>query len=135
MKNEREMALRILAEAPWLKGLAPALPELLLKEGRLEPYPAGRWRQAAGDPGRGITVVVEGAVALYCEGSANQVVQFTQVGPGAAFGHPLSIGSTWNVTAVCIEPTLLLSVSQASIQRLREEEPDLLAAVVRLAYF
>lgn len=134
MKNDRLKALEILASAPWLKGLAPGLPEMLANEGRLEHYPAGRWRQAAGDPGRGITVIVDGAVALYCQGSANQVVQFTQVGPGAAFGHPLSTGSTWNVTAVCIEPSLLLSVSQSSIQRLRETEPDLLAAVVRLAH-
>jgi CRP/FNR family cyclic AMP-dependent transcriptional regulator len=133
MKNDR-LALEILANAPWLKGLATGLPEMLVKEGRLEHYPAGRWRQAAGDPGTGITVIIEGAVALYCQGSAQQVVQFTQVGPGAAFGHPLSTGSTWNVTAVCIEPTLVLSVSQSAIQRLRETEPDLLAVVVRLAY-
>jgi CRP/FNR family transcriptional regulator, cyclic AMP receptor protein len=134
MKNDRLMALEILANAPWLNGLAQGLPEILVKEGRLERYPAGRWRQAAGDPGIGVTVVIEGAVALYCQGSANQVVQFTQVGPGAAFGHPLSTGTTWNVTAVCIEPTLVLSVSQSAIQRLRETEPDLLAAVVWLAY-
>ncbi len=133
MKNDR-LALEILANVPWLKGLAPGLPEMLVKEGRLEHYPAGRWRQAAGDPGNGITVIIEGAVALYCQGSAHQVVQFTQVGPGAAFGHPLSTGSTWNVTAVCIEPMLVLSVSRSAIQRLRETEPDLLAVVVRLAY-
>ena len=134
MKNDRLMALDILANAPWLEGLAPGLPDLLVKEGRLEDYPAGRWRQAAGDPGIGVTVIVAGAVALYCQGSADQVVQFTQIGPGGAFGHPLSTGSTWNVTAVCVEPTLLLSVSQATIRRLCETEPDLLAAVVRLAY-
>src|SRR5579859_2359741 len=134
MKNDRSMASEILAKAPWLSGLSPGLPEMLLNEGRLEHYPAGRWRQAAGDPGLGITVIVDGSMALYCQGSAHQVVQFTQVGPGAAFGHPFSVGSTWNVTAVCIEPTLLLGVSQASIQRLRAIEPDLLAAVVRLAY-
>jgi CRP-like cAMP-binding protein len=107
---------------------------MLVKEGRLEHYPAGRWRQAAGDPGKGVTVIVEGVVALYCKGSANQVVQFSQVGPGAAFGHPLSTGSAWNVTAVCIEPTLPPSVSQSAIQRLRETESDLLAAAARLAY-
>jgi CRP/FNR family transcriptional regulator, cyclic AMP receptor protein len=134
MKNDRSMALEILANAPWLKGLAPGLPEILVKEGRLDRYPTGRWRQAAGEPGTGVTVVIEGAVALYCEGSANQVVQFAQLGPGGAFGHPLSPGGTWNVTAVCVEPTLVLSVSQAAIQRLRETEPDLLAAVVLLAY-
>ena len=134
MKSDRLMALEILASAPWLKGLAPGLPEMLVNEGRLEHYPAGRWRQAAGDPGKGITVIVEGAVALYCQGSANQVVQFTQVGPGAAFGHPLSTGGTWNITAVCVEPTLVLSVSQSAIQRLRETEPDVLAAAVRLAH-
>ena len=134
MKSDRLKALEVLAGAPWLEGLAPGLPDMLVNEGRLEHYPAGRWRQAAGDPGIGITVIVEGAVALYCQGSANQVVQFSQAGAGAAFGHPLSTGGTWNVTAVCTEPTLLLSVSQAAIQRLRETEPDLLAAVVRLAY-
>ena len=79
-------------------------------------------------------MIIEGAVALYCQGTANQVVQFTQVGPGGAFGHPLSTGGAWNITAVCIEPTLVLSVSQSAIQRLRETEPDLLAAAVRLAH-
>ncbi|HEY1926705.1 MAG TPA: Crp/Fnr family transcriptional regulator [Caulobacteraceae bacterium] len=134
MKNDRLTALEILANAPWLKGLAPGLPEILVKEGRLERYPAGRWRQAAGDPGIGVTVIIEGAVALYCQGSANQVVQFMQVGPGAAFGHSLSTGGGSNVTAVCVEPTLVLSVTQSAIQRLSETEPELLAAVVRLAY-
>src|ERR1700761_6982596 len=102
MKNDRLTALDILGNAPWLKGLAPQLPEMLVTEGRLERYVAGRWRQAAGDPGRGITVIVDGAVALYCQGSANQIVRFSQVGPGAAFGHPLSTNNSWNVTAVCV---------------------------------
>jgi CRP-like cAMP-binding protein len=134
MKNDRLTALDVLTNAPWLKGLAPGLPEILVKEGRLERYPAGRWRQAAGDPGSGVTAIIEGAVALYCQGSANQVAQFMQVGPGAAFGHSLFTGGGSNVTAVCVEPTLVLSVSQPAIQRLSESEPELLSAVVRLAY-
>jgi CRP-like cAMP-binding protein len=132
MKSDRAKALEILEDAPWLEGLAPGLPERLATEGRLEHYPAGRWRHAAGDPGRGLTVVIEGAVALFCQGSANQVVQFTQVGPGAAFGHPLQLGTTSNITAICMEPSLLLSLSQPTIERLRGSEPDLLAGLVRL---
>jgi CRP-like cAMP-binding protein len=134
MENDRLMALEILANAPWLRGLSPRLPKILVEKGRLERYAAGRWRQAAGEPGKGITVIIDGAVALYCQGSAKQVVQFSQVGPGAAFGHPLSTGRTWNVTAVCVAPTLLLSISQQEIRRMCETEPDLLAAVVLLAY-
>ena len=134
MKNDRVTALEVLTDAPWLRGLAPRMPEILVREGRLDRYPAGRWRQAAGDPGNGVTAIIEGAVALYCQGSANQVVQFMQVGPGAAFGHSLSTGGGSNITAVCIEPTLVLSVSRSAIQRLSETEPELLAAMVRLAY-
>jgi CRP/FNR family transcriptional regulator, cyclic AMP receptor protein len=134
MKSDRLTALEVLTNATWLQGLAPRLPEILVREGRLDRYPEGRWRQAAGDPGNGVTAIIEGAVALYCQGSANQVVQFMQVGTGAAFGHSLSTGGGSNVTAVCIEPTLVLSVSQSAIQRLSETEPELLAAVVRLAY-
>ncbi|HEY2050380.1 MAG TPA: Crp/Fnr family transcriptional regulator [Caulobacteraceae bacterium] len=134
MKNDRLTALEVLANSPWLEGLAQDLPEILVKEGRLERHPAGRWRQAAGEPGSGVTAIIEGAVALYCQGSANQVVQFTQVGPGAAFGHSLSTGGGSNITAICVEPTLALSVSQPTIQRLSEIEPEFLAAVVRLAY-
>lgn len=134
MKSDRLAALEVLTNAAWLQGLGPGLPEILVREGRLDRYPAGRWRQAAGDPGNGVTAIIEGAVALYCQGSAGQVVQFMQVGPGAAFGHSLSTGRGSNVTAVCIEPTLALSVSQAAIQRLSVTEPALLAVMVRLAY-
>src|ERR1700761_4326081 len=125
MKNDRLTALEVLANSPWLEGLAQDLPEILVREGRLERYPAGRWRQAAGDVGNGVTAIIEGAVALYCQGSANQVVQFMQLGPGAAFGHSLSTGGGSNVTAVCVEPTLVLSISQRAIQRLSETEPEL----------
>jgi len=134
MENDRLTALEVLSNVPWLKGLSTRLPAMLVERGHLEHYATGRWRQAAGEPGIGITLIVEGAVALYCQGSASQIVQFTQIRSGGAFGHPLSTGGTWNVTAVCIEPTSLLSVPQAAIRRMCEVEPDLLAAVVRLAY-
>ena len=52
MKNDRQTTLDILADAPWLTGLAAGLPELLLKEGRLEHYSRrtlapGGWRTPA----------------------------------------------------------------------------------------
>ena len=134
MKTDRQLALELLSGLPWLRGLSARLPELLLQHGRLLRYEANEWRQAAGEPGVGMTIIVSGAVDLYCPGRDDQMVRFNQIGTGASFGQVFQSGHPWIITAVCVEPSLLLGIKHNSFNRIAESDPDMNLALARLGY-
>jgi len=135
MTDDRQAALDMLHAAGWLAPYDPDLAEALLAEGWLGRLDAGRWAQAEGDEHTGVLVVIEGAVDLYCQAPGDREVRFNQIGAGAAVGQTVSFGGGPRlVTAVCAEPSLLLRVSDAGLERIARTRPEIWRAVASLVY-
>lgn len=125
----------LLAAAPWLQGLSPALPGALAAEGRLARIAAGRWLQAEGDDETGLLLVVDGAVNLFSQAGGGREVLVGQIGAGQAIGQALSFGGGPRVmTAICAEDSLVLRVADAALHRVAAREPDLWRGLTALLY-
>ncbi len=136
MSEDRDQALRLLGVARWLEAYPPGLAEALVAEGALTRLRAGQWAQAEGDEETGLMVVIEGAVDLFCQAPGDREVRISHAGAGAALGQTMRFGGGPRlVTAVCAEPSLLLRVSDAGLERIARLRPDIWRAVATLVYF
>lgn len=136
MSEDRDQALGLLHMARWLEAYEPGLAEALVAEGVLGRLRAGQWAQAEGDEETGLMVVIEGAVDLFCQAPGDREVRINQIGAGAAVGQTMRFGGGPRlVTAVCAEPSLLLRVSDAGLERIARLRPDIWRAVATLVYF
>jgi CRP/FNR family transcriptional regulator, cyclic AMP receptor protein len=135
VRHDRESAASVLRQAAWLRGYAPELAEQLLAEGRLVHRAIGEWAQAEGDDRGGLFVVVTGLLHSYFAADAEREVMIGLVGPGAMLGHATRFsGGPRLVTAVCVQPTLLLELSEAALDRVAEQRPELWRALADFAY-
>ncbi|CAN7184816.1 Crp/Fnr family transcriptional regulator [Phenylobacterium sp. LjRoot164] len=135
MTDDRRLALEVLHAAGWLAPYGPGLADALLAEGQLARLGAGRWAQAEGDEETGLLVVIEGAVDLYCQAPGDREVRFSQAGPGGALGQSVAFGGGPRiVTAVCAQPSLLLRVSDAGLERIARTRPEIWRALAALVY-
>jgi len=135
MSEDREKALALLQTARWLNAYSPGLAEALMAEGALSRLRAGQWAQAEGDEETGLMVVIEGAVDLFCQAPGDREVRISHAGAGAALGQAMRFGGGPRlVTAVCAEPSLLLRVSDAGLERIARLRPDVWRAVATLVY-
>ncbi len=135
MIDDRQAALDMLRATGWLAPYGEDLAQALLAEGSLARLAAGRWAQAEGDEQTGLLAVVEGAVDLYCQAPGDREVRFNQIGAGAALGQTIAFGGGPRlVTAVCAEPSLLLRVSDAGLERIARTRPQIWRAVASLVY-
>ncbi len=135
MTEDRQAALDLLHAQPWLAPYAPVLAQALLAEGALARLDAGRWAQAEGDEHTGLLVVIQGALDLYCQAPGDRELRFNQIGAGAALGQTMSFGGGPRlVTAVCAEPSLVLRVSDAGLERIARAHPEVWRAVASLVY-
>lgn len=136
MSEDRDQALKLLGVARWLEAYPPGLAEALVAEGALSRLRAGQWAQAEGDEETGLMVVIEGAVDLFCQAPGDREVRISHAGAGAALGQAMRFGGGPRlVTAVCAEPSLLLRVSDAGLERIARGRPDIWRAVATLVYF
>lgn len=136
MSEDRDQALALLHTARWLEAYEPGLAEALVAEGALSRLRAGQWAQAEGDEETGLMVVIEGAVDLFCQAPGDREVRISHAGAGAALGQAMRFGGGPRlVTAVCAEPSLLLRVSDAGLERIARLRPDIWRAVATLVYF
>ena len=136
MSEDRDQALRLLGVARWLEAYPPGLAEALVAEGALSRLRAGQWAQAEGDEDTGLMVVIEGAVDRFCQAPGDREVRISHAGAGAALGQTMRFGGGPRlVTAVCAEPSLLLRVSDAGLERIARLRPDIWRAVATLVYF
>lgn len=135
MTSDEMTALALLREARWLTPYPAGLAEALLAEGRLSRLAAGQWAQAEGDEETGLTVVIEGAVDLYCQAPGDREVRIGHAGPGAAVGQAMRFGGGPRLaTAVCAEPSLVLRISDAGLMRIARDRPDVWQAVAAVVY-
>lgn len=134
-KHDKETAAEVLRQAAWLRGYAPELADRLLAEGRLVHRAIGEWAQAEGDDRGGLFVVVSGLLHSYFAADADREVMIGLVGPGAMLGHATRFsGGPRLVTAVCVQPSLLLELSEAALDRVAEQRPELWRALADFAY-
>lgn len=128
-------AIAVLRRAPWLRGYSPELADRLLAEGRLVRRDVGEWAQAEGDDRSGLFVVVSGLLHSYCAAPGDREVMIGLVGPGAMLGHATRFsGGPRLVTAVCVEPSLLLELTEAALDRVAERRPELWRAIADFTY-
>lgn len=133
--DDRSLARQVLDDAFWLNGFPPDLSDQLVAEGRLIRLNGGEWAQAEGDDRGGLFIVVKGSLHTYCAATGDRVVMIGVVGPGAVLGHatPYS-GGPRLVTAVCVEPSVLLEISVAALDRISVQFPEIWRAIASFAY-
>ena len=133
--DDRTLVRHVLDDAFWLTGFPAAMRDQLAAEGRLIRLNTGEWAQAEGDDRGGLFLVVQGALHTYCAATGDRVVMIGVVGPGAVLGHatPYS-GGPRLVTAVCVEPSVLLEISVAALERIAAHFPEIWRAIAGFAY-
>ncbi|MBN8485054.1 MAG: Crp/Fnr family transcriptional regulator [Sphingomonadales bacterium] len=136
MRQEQyNLALEVLSTSDWLKDYPGALVRQLVAEGRLVRLNVGEWAQAEGDDRSGLFVVIDGSLHSFCAAPGGRAVMIGVVGAGAVLGHATRYsGGPRLVTAVCVEPSLLLEVSEASLERVAIQFPEVWRAIAGFAY-
>lgn len=133
--DERDVALRVLRMAGWLKDYPVELAESLVKEGSLVRLNVGEWAQAEGDDRSGLFVVIEGVLHSYCAAPGDRVVMIGLAEAGSVLGHATRFsGGPRLVTAVCVEPSVLLEISEAALDRVAQRRPEIWRAIASFAY-
>lgn len=136
MKSDRQIvALRVIRRAEWLKDYPADLAESLVAEGKLVQRDVGEWAQAEGDDRSGLFVVVEGVLHSYCACPGDREVMVGLAEAGSVLGHATRFsGGPRLVTAVCVEPSVLLEISEAALDRVAERRPEIWRAIADVAY-
>jgi CRP-like cAMP-binding protein len=133
--KDKPYARTLIARAAWLAGHAPQLIDDLVEQGRLKRFEAGQWVHAEGDQGTGLLIVIDGAVQLYTQASGGREVMIGHAEAGAAIGQTMRFGGGPRiVTAICVQPSTLLLVSDTALDRIAQVRPDIWRAVASLAY-
>ncbi len=134
-EDGRNLALRVLRTAKWLKGYPPELAEHLVAEGRLVRLNVGEWAQAEGDARNGLFVVIDGLMHSYCAAPGDREVMIGVAEPGSVLGHATRHGGGPRlVTAVCVEPGMLLELSESALDRVAARSPEIWRAIAGAAY-
>lgn len=133
--HKRELALRVLREASWLRDYPAELAQSLLAEGTLVALESGEWAQAEGDDRAGLFLVIEGVLHSYCAAPGDREVFIGLAEAGAVLGHATRFsGGPRLVTAVCVEPGTLLEISEAALDRVAERHPEIWRAIASFTY-
>ena len=134
-RDVNNMALRVLRGVDWLKDYPPELAEALLANGRLVRLNPGEWAQAEGDERGGLFVVIDGLFHTYCEAPGDREVLIGHSEAGAVLGHATRFsGGPRIATAVSAEPSILLEVSEAALERIAGQHPEIWRAIAGFAY-
>lgn len=134
-KDQHNLALDVLRGSEWLRDYPGALVHHLVTEGRLVRLNAGEWAQAEGDDRSGLFIVIDGALHSFCAAPGDRAVMIGVIGAGAVLGHTTRYsGGPRLVTAVCVEPSLLLEISEASLERVAAQFPEVWRAIAGFAY-
>ena len=133
--DERIFALSVLRKAEWLEGFDPLLADTLMSHGRLTRIARGGWAQGEGDEDRGLFVVIAGLFHTYCTAPGDRDVMIGQAGTGSVLGHATRFsGGPRLVTAICIEPALLLQIPETALEQIAERQPDIWRMIANSAY-
>lgn len=133
--DERNSALRVLQQSEWLKGYSVQLAESLVAEGNIVRLNVGEWAQAEGDDRGGLFIVVEGVLHSYCATWGDREVFIGLAEAGSVLGHATRFsGGPRLVTAVCVEPSVILELSETALVMVAERWPEIWRAIATSAY-
>lgn len=133
--NKRELALNVLLQADWLQEYPTELAERLVAEGRLVQRNVGEWAQAEGDDRSGLFIVIDGLLHSYCAAPGDREVMIGLAQSGSVLGHATRYsGGPRLVTAICVEPSVLLEISESALERVASQSPDIWRAIAGSTY-
>jgi len=133
--NERIPALKVLRQSEWLKHYPVELAEGLVAEGRLVRLNVGEWAQAEGDDRSGLFIVIDGLLHSYCAAPGDREVMIGFAQTGSVLGHATRFsGGPRLVTAICVEPSVLLEVSESALERVANQSPEIWRAIAGSTY-
>lgn len=134
-EDDRGSVFAVLRKAAWLQGYPDDLVDRLVHGGRLVRLGAGEWAQAEGDDRAGLSVVISGLLHSYCAAPGDREVLIGLVGPGSVIGHATRYsGGPRLVTAVCVEPSTFLELSEEALERIGAQAPLIWQAMAGFAY-
>ncbi len=134
-QEQQKLALDVLSASDWLKDYPGPLARQLVAESRLVRLDVDEWAQVEGDDRSGLFLVIDGALHSFCAAPGGRAVMIGVVGAGAVLGHATRYsGGPRLVTAVCVEPSLLLEISEASLERVAVQFPEVWRAIAGFAY-
>lgn len=134
-QEQQKLALEVLSASDWLKDYPGHLARQLVAESRLVRLDVDEWAQVEGDDRSGLFLVIDGALHSFCAAPGGRAVMIGVVGAGAVLGHATRYsGGPRLVTAVCVEPSLLLEISEASLERVAVQFPEVWRAIAGFAY-
>lgn len=134
-QEQQKLALEVLSASDWLKDYPGPLARQLVAESRLVRLDVDEWAQVEGDDRSGLFLVIDGALHSFCAAPGGRAVMIGVVGAGAVLGHATRYsGGPRLVTAVCVEPSLLLEISEASLERVAVQFPEVWRAIAGFAY-
>lgn len=136
MKDKsKTLALKVMEKADWLSHHPPQLADKLVSEGRLAHLNTGEWAQAEGDDRGGLFIVIDGLLHTYYAPKGDRVMMLGFANPGSVLGHATKYsGGPRLVTAVCTEPSIVLEVSEAALDRIANDMPEVWRAIADLTY-
>lgn len=133
--DDRSSVFAALRQAAWLQDYPDDLIRRLIDEGRLVRLNIGEWAQAEGDDRPGLSVVIAGQLHSYCAAPGDREVLIGLVGPGSVIGHATRYsGGPRLVTAVCVEPSTFLELSEDALDRIGMQAPMIWQAMAGFAY-
>lgn len=133
--NARNRALKVMRRAEWLSDHPVKLADRLVSEGRLAHLNTGEWAQAEGDDRGGLFIVIDGLLHTYYAPKGDRVMMLGFAKPGSVLGHATKYsGGPRLVTAVCTEPSIVLEVSEAALDRIAIDMPEVWRAIADLTY-
>lgn len=95
----------------------------------------GEWAQSEGDDLHGLCIVIEGLLHSFCAAPGDREVMIGIVGPGAVLGHATRYsGGPRLVTAICVEPTTVLHLSESDLDDIARQFPELWRAIAKFTY-
>lgn len=135
LADDRSSVFEVLRNAAWLQGYPDDLVHRLVGEGRLVRLNVGEWAQAEGDDRTGLSVVISGLLHSYCAAPGDREVLIGLIGPGSVIGHATRYsGGPRLVTAVCVEASTFLELSEEALDRIGAQAPHIWQAMAGFAY-
>lgn len=134
-ENTKNLALKVIRKAEWLSQQPESLADRLVLEGRLTHLNSGEWAQSEGDDRGGLFIVIDGLLHTYYAPRGDRVMMLGFATPGSVLGHATKYsGGPRLVTAVCTEPSMVLEVSEAALDRIAQDMPEVWRAIADLTY-
>jgi CRP-like cAMP-binding protein len=127
--------LERVAAMPWFAALEAEARMDLIRRGRLRRRAAGEWLFGEGDEDTGVVALLEGALGLHAQAPGGGEVLIGVLQPGGMIGQSIVFGGGPRLlTVICVEASLLFTLSDQALRRAIERHPSLWRGLLALAY-